>query len=165
MRTYGLSDGQYYRVISRVDYTVGLILRFACHTGLRISDVLRVKTSDLCRRFVVLESKTKKRQTVTIGKKFLSELLRQAGTTYVFESPRIAGQPRSRQNVWQHVKKASMGMKVANCAPHSFRKRFAEKLYERHWAIQDIQKRMNHDNIATTLMYLLRVIGNVFGKK
>jgi len=51
-------------VLSALTEGNALVMRAALHTGLRISDLLRIKTAQLAPRFWVTESKTGKRRQV-----------------------------------------------------------------------------------------------------
>lgn len=64
--------------------------RLACEvsacTGLRISDVLNLRTAKLAERFSVRELKTGKIKRVRLPRSLLDRLLAQAGRIYVFEN-------------------------------------------------------------------------------
>ena len=68
-----------------------LACRVALKTGLRIGDVVSMKTDELKKateqkyKIKVLEQKTGKRRTVALGKDLTLQLLRQCGEIYVFE--------------------------------------------------------------------------------
>jgi len=124
-------------------------------TGLRISDVLSLKTADLKQRMTVTEQKTGKKQRVYISKKLLERLQAASGTVWVFPNCRDpVNRHRCRQTVYKDVKRAAKALRVEyNAGCHSSRKLFAVDLYRRS-GFDAVQKALNHDNPATTMIYL-----------
>jgi integrase len=102
-----------------------IVMRVALHTGLRISDVLSLKSSQIAPRFWVTESKTGKRRQVGLPEPLLSDVKNQAGTIWAFPGKNNRDH-RTRQAVWKDVKRAAKAMRLPqNVAPHSMRKVFA----------------------------------------
>lgn len=119
--------------------------RLACqvaeHTGLRIGDVLALKTEQLQRgqRLTVKEAKTGKTRRVYLPKQLYEQLLEQAGPTWAFESPRKPGQHRVRQTVWADLKRAARAFRLPeNVAPHSLRKVYAVREWERSGSLEEV---------------------------
>ena len=56
-----------------------LVMRVALHTGLRVGDVLALRTAQLAPRFWVTESKTGKRRQVGLPEPLLGDLKKCAG--------------------------------------------------------------------------------------
>lgn len=138
-----------------------LVVETMLQTGLRVSDVLSLTRSDLAKgqRFTVWESKTGKRRRVYIGKKLYLRLCQTCGKKWVFPSVRTEDKHRTRQAVWADIKRASKALRLReNVAPHSARKSYACGEYERSGRITDVQKKLNHSNIETTVLYLLSVL-------
>lgn len=132
-----------------------LIMRTALHTGLRISDVLTLKTSQLRSRFWVTEMKTGKRRQVGLPEPLLSDLVNQAGTVWVFENRRT-GKPQTRQAVWKDVKRAAKALRLPqNVGPHSARKVFAVELLAKYGDIDRVRRALNHSSHAVTMIYAL----------
>ena len=132
-----------------------LIMRTALHTGLRISDVLSIKTDRLARRFWVTEKKTGKRRQVGLPEPLLSDIQNQAGGVWAFESPRT-GRPQTRQAVWKDVKRAAKALRLPqNVAPHSARKVYAVELLSKYGDIERVRRALNHSSEAITLIYAL----------
>lgn len=127
----------------------------ALQTGLRVSDVLGLKTANLRQRMTVVEQKTKKKRRVYLSKSLLQRLQGQAGAVWVFPNMRQpATRHRCRQTVWKDVKRAAAALRVDyNAAPHSCRKSYAVDLYRRE-GFAAVQKALQHDNPATTMIYL-----------
>ena len=132
-----------------------LIMRTALHTGLRISDVLALRTGQLAARFWVTESKTKKRRQVGLPEPLLSDIKKQAGETWAFESRRT-GRPQTRQAVWKDVKRAAKALRLPqNIGPHSARKVYAVELLSKYGDIDRVRRALNHSSGAITLVYAL----------
>lgn len=132
-----------------------LVMRTALHTGLRVGDVLALRTAQLARRFWVTESKTGKRRQVGLPEPLLSDLQKQAGPEWVFENPRT-GRAQTRQAVWKDVKRAARALRLPqNVGPHSARKVYAVELLAKYGDIERVRRALNHSSEAITLVYAL----------
>jgi integrase len=129
----------------------------ALRTGLRISDVLGLRTEQISRgnRITVREQKTGKSRRIYLGNDIREKLLRQAGEKYIWEHANDPERHRTRQAVYKDVKRAAKALRLnANVAPHSMRKIFAVDYYRKH-GLDATRKMLNHDSTATTLIYIL----------
>lgn len=138
-----------------------LVIETMLQTGLRVSDVLNLRTATLRKgqRFTVTESKTGKGKRVRIGNALYLRLLAQCGKIYVFPSTRTELKHRTRQAVWADVKRAAKALRMrVNVAPHSARKSYAVGEYQRTHDIEAVKRKLNHSNIETTILYLLDII-------
>lgn len=155
MKTEYLLNREVDLVLAMLTDRNALIMRTALHTGLRIGDVLSLKTDQLRTRFWVTERKTKKRRQIGLPEPLLSDLKKQAGETWVFESPRT-GRPQTRQAVWKDVKRAAKALRLPqNIGPHSARKVFAVELLSKYGDIERVKRALNHSSEAITLIYAL----------
>lgn len=142
-------------VLSMLTPKNALIMRTAIHTGLRLSDILSIKTDSLAPRFWVTESKTGKRRQVGLPEPLLGDIKKQAGGEWAFESPRT-GKPQTRQAVWKDVKRAAHALRLPqNVAPHSARKVYAVELLAKYGDIERVRRALNHGSLAVTLVYAL----------
>lgn len=135
--------------------TNALVMETCFASGLRVSDVLALRTDKLRQRMSVKEQKTGKSRRVYLNKSLFERLKGQAGAVWVFPN---ASDPvrrhRCRQTVWKDVKRAAKALRLDyNAAPHSARKSFACDLYRREGFLA-VQKALQHDNPNTTLIYL-----------
>lgn len=136
-----------------------LVVEVMLRTGLRVSDVLALRTAALKPRLTVSESKTGKRKRVYLGEALCARLRAQAGSVYVFEGARDPMKHRTRQAVWHDVKRAARALRLRGCvAPHSARKSYAVDEYCKCGDPVTVQRKLNHDNLETTLVYLLDVL-------
>lgn len=132
-----------------------LVMRVALHTGLRVGDVLSLKTDQLQSRFWITESKTGKRRQIGLPQPLLNDLKKSAGEYWVFpgKNPK---KHRTRQAVWKDVKRAAAAFRIShNAAPHSARKIFAVDLLKKYGNIEKVRRALNHSSISVTLIYAL----------
>lgn len=142
-------------VLSALTEGNALVMRAALHTGLRISDLLRLKTAQLAPRFWVTESKTGKRRQVGLPEPLLSDIKNQAGEVWAFPGA-LPGKARTRQAVWKDVKRAAEAFRLPqNVAPHSARKVYAVELMQKYGDIERVRRALNHSSPAVTLIYAL----------
>ena len=145
-----------------MDVVLALLMpgnRIACqlaiHTGLRISDVLRIKTDQLAPRITVREAKTGKSRRISVPRRLLDRIRDQAGPYWAFPSPRGEGH-RTRQAVWADIKRAQRAIRLpANIGPHSLRKSYAVRMYDRTHDLAAVQRALNHTDPAVTMLYAM----------
>lgn len=134
-----------------------LVCRVCVDTGLRVGDVVALRTDQLAPQFWVREAKTGKRRRVNLSNGLLKALQAQAGRTWVFPSPKDQTAHRTRQAVWYDVKRASKAFRLPqNVAPHSLRKVYAAELLEKSKGdMSRVQRALNHSDMATTMVYVM----------
>lgn len=132
-----------------------LICEVLLHTGLRIGDVLALRTAQVKRQFWITEQKTGKRRRVNLTDDLVRRVLSQAGPEWAFPGAK-PGKPKTRQAVWSDIKRAARAFRVpANIAPHSLRKRYAVSLYREKGSLSAVQTALNHDREWTTMLYAM----------
>jgi integrase len=123
------------------------------HTGLRIGDVLALKTEQLKTVMTIKECKTGKKKRVGLTADLLDEIRDQSGEFWAFPG-RFKDRPHTRQAVWKDVKRAAKAFRLPqNIAPHSFRKIYAVDLLNKYGDIKRVQRALNHSNEAITMIY------------
>lgn len=137
-----------------------LVCQVAEATGLRVGDVLALRTEQLRKgsRLTVREAKTGKSRRITIPKQLYGQLLDQAGDTWVFESPRDTTKHRTRQTVWADIKRAAKAFRLPqNVSPHSLRKVYAVEQYDRTGDLAAVGQLLNHSpaHPETTMIYAM----------
>ncbi len=134
-----------------------LACQIAVHTGLRIGDVLSLRSEKLRPQMWITEAKTGKRRRVNLPKPLFEAVKAQAGRTWVFPSPRDPTKHRTRQAVWADVKRAAKAFRMPqNVGVHSLRKRYAVEQLERSGGNYGrVQKLLNHADMATTMIYAM----------
>lgn len=155
MRTEYLLNREVDLVLAMLTERNALIMRTALHTGLRVGDVLALRTAQLAPRFWVTESKTGKRRQIGLPEPLLTDIKKQAGQEWAFESPRT-GRPQTRQAVWKDVKRAAHALRLPqNIGPHSARKVYAVELLAKYGDIERVRRALNHSSQAITIVYAL----------
>lgn len=139
-----------------------LALQVSMATGLRISDVLGLRTEQLrTQRPTVKESKTGKARRVYIPEKLYKQLLAIGGKRYVFEGRLDWRKARTRQAVYKDLKRVAAlyrldGSKVAaHLSPHSARKIYAVEQYRMTGDLERVQRDLRHSDPAVTALYAL----------
>ena len=143
------------RVLSALMPQNRLICRVCLHTGLRLGDVLNLRTQQLALQFTITEAKTKKRRRVGLPAALLADIRAQAGHEWAFPG-RKAGSHKTRQAVWRDVKRAAKAFRLPqNVGPHSFRKVYAVELLDRYGDIQRVRRALNHSGVEVTMIYAM----------
>ena len=155
MKTEYLLNKELDNVLAALMPSNRLVCQVCLHTGLRVSDVLSLKTQQLGPRFWVTESKTKKRRLVGLPAPLLEDIKAQAGPVWAFPSPRGEGH-RTRQAVWKDVKRASIAFRIGrNIGPHSLRKVFAADIMRKYGDIEKVRRALNHSSPVVTWLYVM----------
>lgn len=131
-------------------------------TGLRIGDVLAIRTADMRRqRWTVQESKTGKGKRVYVPHKLWRECMQYAGEAYVWPSRNDPHRHRTRQAVYKDLRRvAGMyrldGRKLQeHVSPHTVRKVYAVEQYRRTGSMAKVRALLNHSNEAVTMLYAM----------
>lgn len=133
-----------------------LIMRVILHTGMRISDVLELKTSELAMSGWYTEKKTGKKRRYGLPKPLYEAIKAQAGPIWAFPGRTSPLKHKTRQAVWRDVKRASKAFRLPqNVGTHSARKVYAVQLLEKYGDIQRVQRAMNHSNPSITAIYAM----------
>lgn len=134
-----------------------LVCRVCVTTGLRVGDVVALRSEQLAPQFWITEAKTGKRRRVNLTNDLLGQLQAQAGAVWVFPSPKDPQKHRTRQAVWWDVKRAAKAFRLPqNVAPHSLRKVYAVELLNRSKGrLNAVQRALNHSDAATTYIYAM----------
>ena len=155
MRTAALIDKELDHVLAALTPSNALVAQVSLHTGLRVSDVLALRTDQLAPRFYITEQKTGKRKLVGLPGPLLDAIKAQAGTVWAFPG-RDPENHRSRQAVWKDVKRAATAFRVpANIGAHSFRKTYAQDVMDACGDVERVRRALNHSSDTVTMLYLI----------
>jgi integrase len=157
LRTDYAPKGEILHILALLSPENRLACEISLATGLRINDVLALKTGHLKKaRFTIREEKTGKTRLIRLPEELRKRALNCCGQHYVFEGRLNGRTHRTRQAVFKDLKNAckKFGIKE-NIAPHSLRKVFAVEEYTKTGNLKKIQKLLNHDNEAVTLIYAM----------
>ena len=166
VRSTWLDDAAMRLVLAAMLPANRLALEVSDATGLRIDDVLSLKTDTITRtaRPYVTDSKTGKSHRIYIPTELRTRMLQQAGKVWVWPGRvKPLERHRTRQAVYKDMvravavfKRSMMIEQDKNISPHTMRKRAAVRAYERgglEAAAQLLQHSPN--DAAVTMLYAL----------
>lgn len=154
LRTEYILDTAMEQVLGILTPSNRLVMRTILHTGLRVGDVLALKTVQLSPQFYITEQKTGKRRRVNLGRELLAELEAHAGRVWVFPHRTDPSRHRTRQAVWWDVKRAAKAYRIAaNVGTHSARKKYAVDLLKKYGDISKVRRALNHSSDSITILY------------
>lgn len=135
-----------------------LALEVSLYTGLRLSDVLSLKTQTIKQRFSIQEQKTGKRRYVYLPKELLTRLKLQAGHVYVFPHRLDGRKHRTRQAVWKDINRAMKLFRIPRnlvVSPHTCRKVYAVERFHKTGNLAEVKQLLNHSNEGVTAIYAM----------
>lgn len=136
-----------------------VLLTLGINSGLRISDLLKLKVEDVRGkdRITVLEQKTKKPKDFVLGKtslQALAEYLPTVKGSWLFPS-RKGDAPLQRIQAWRILNEAAQAVGItANTGTHTLRKTFGYHAYSSGVPLEVIQDLLNHVSPKDTLRYI-----------
>ena len=158
MRSDWLKTDEVSHVLAALQPANRLACEVALATGLRISDVLSMRTAQLKQRFTIKEQKTGKSRSVYLPRELLTRLEKQAGHRFVFEGRCNPKKHRTRQAVWKDIKRAAEvfpACRGKQISPHTLRKAWAVDKFKESGKIDKVQKALNHSDPMVTMIYAL----------
>ncbi len=135
-----------------------LALEVSLYTGLRISDVLALKTREVKRRFTIQEEKTGKRRHVYLSDELLHRMLMQSGKIYIFPHRYDGKRHRTRQAVWKDLNRAMEYFRIPKklvISPHTCRKVYAVERFQKRGNLEEVRKLLNHSREGVTMVYAM----------
>lgn len=167
MRTNWVNDTQIKLILAAMMPENRLAIEVSEATGLRIDDVLSLKTDIISRtsRPTVVDSKTGKKHRIYIPTELRERMLKQAGKVWVWPhrlDPKC--KHRTRQAVYKDMVQAAAIFRrngalddvPGTISPHTARKRAAVAAYQ-IGGLDAAQTRLNHSraDVGVTLLYAL----------
>lgn len=131
------------------------------NTGLRVSDILKLKVSDVKGNFYIdiREEKTGKAKRFplneTVRKELEDFISNKKPEDYIFESRRSRGVPLERTRAYCILNDAAnrAGLKI-KIGTHTMRKTFGFHFYQKTKDIALLQQLFNHSSPSVTLRYI-----------
>lgn len=148
MRTKGLTDRQLKLLCSALPWRDSLAMRLMRQAGLRVSDLLSLKKTDIARKMVVKERKTGKTRTV-----YLTAALVRECAIYASMHRGLKLFNCDRSTIYRSVHRTALAFGWDNISAHSARKSFARAYCKKH-GIEATQRELRHESLSTTLIYL-----------
>lgn len=138
-----------------------LAMMVALDTGLRIDDVLSIRTVQLrTQRLTVVERKTGKHRRIYLPLRTYEYLCQYAGRVWAFEGRCDWRKHRTRQAVYKDLRRAATLYRIdgtptrAHVSPHSARKVYAvHDLAAHNGDLSRVQRDLNHSDPAVTTLY------------
>ena len=156
-RSDWVSDDIMGHVLAALTYHNRMAVTVSLLTGLRIGDVLSLRTEDVKRgRFTITEEKTLKKRRVRLPGWLVLKLLGIAGKIYVFEHRTDPRRHRTRQAVYKDIIRARRAFRLTgHISPHTARKIYAVREYRKDFDSRRVQRLLNHSSEAVTMIYCL----------
>ena len=143
------------------NYRDYLFFEVGINTGLRISDILKLKVSDIRGKYYIelKEQKTgqlkKFRMNSVLRAELENYIISKNDDSYLFESFRTSGNPLERTRAYgilnQAAKVAKLKIKIGT---HTMRKTFGFHFYQQTKDIAMLQVLFNHSSPSVTLRYI-----------
>lgn len=151
--THNFDFAQYLKEPYRTIYIVGAT------NALRVSDIVEMKKDRLkVQRPVITEKKTGKKKRLYIPancKSYMQTLAKLSPNDYIFYSTGKTGHI-TRQAVFSAFKKAGKRANVqVNIGTHSMRKNSAYAKYTATGSMEEVQKKLNHENATESAIYII----------
>lgn len=138
-----------------------LLFHLGINTGLRISDILKLKVKNVKDKdyITIIETKTKKYRKIKLSK-ILKQMIREYIKLknledYLFKSRKGINNPISRIQAYRIIKFACKKANInQNFGTHTLRKTFGYHFYKKTKDIVLLQNILNHSSQSVTLRYI-----------
>lgn len=137
-----------------------LAMRMALSSGLRIGDIVQLRTADMKQRMTIKEDKTGKSRRVYWPTDLYKQMMEQAGEVWLLPS-RVHGKHISRTTVYKELRRVTElyrldGRRIsAHISPHTARKCWAVSRYQQTCDLNLVQAEMGHSSPAVTMLYAM----------
>jgi integrase len=142
------------------NYRDYLLFVFGINSGLRISDILKIKVLDVRNKTHVslFEQKTGKSKKFPLNNSILEALspyiINMKDEEYLFKSKQGINKPLTRTMAYIILNGAAKNVGIEEIGTHSLRKTFGFFHYQQFKDIAILQDILNHSSQRTTLKYL-----------
>lgn len=166
-KTTALTTDQYNNIITtmrhgftgcRANNRVATALVLEANLGLRISDIINLKLSDIIKdgnryRLNIIEQKTGKSRVFTVPTDIYCYIQNYCITEGIQPHQRIF--PITERAIQKQLKLVCDFLELDNISTHSFRKYFATEIYKNNdYNISLVQQLLQHSNPAITQRYI-----------
>ena len=138
-----------------------IMFELGIYSGLRISDILKLKVKDVRDKthFILRETKTGKHQTIKIHAKLKYELdqytIRMNDEEYLIQSQKGYNKPINRTQAWDILNKVAKQVGIKDqIGTHSLRKTYGYHHYKQFKDVATLQNIFNHSSPSITLRYI-----------
>lgn len=147
-RTRPVSPTELRRLLKVLPAPAALAVRISADTGLRISDVLSIRSGALASEMWVTERKTGKRRKVRLRPATIKAAKAFAAHGNVLLIP------YNRSTIYRQVRRAASDLGMEHVSMHSIRKLYARQYCRAH-GLAATQRELQHDYLSTTMLYVL----------
>jgi integrase len=141
------------------DYILFLL---GLHTGLRISDILRIRADDIYKKNIlkVKEIKTGKVKDINLSTKLKREVNKyiekneMKGEYFLIKSRKGFNNSIGREQAYKIIKAVCILFGVDNVGTHTMRKTFGYMHYKKYRDIEALRKYFNHSDSTVTTRYI-----------
>ena len=137
-----------------------MLFVFGINTGLRISDILKLKVKDVKNKthIILNEQKTSKDKTFLINSQLKQDIDKyiegMEDHEYLFQSQKGDNKPISRVQAYRVLKAAAKEVDLEKVGTHTLRKTFGYHHYQQNQDVAILQKLFNHSSPSVTLEYI-----------
>jgi integrase len=148
------------KILKKQSYRNYILFVLGINTGLRISDMLKLKVEDVRGRthIVLKEQKTCKNKRFLINSNLRRELNayieKMKAAEYLFQSRIGDNKPLSRFQAYRILSEAGRKVGLESIGCHSTRKTFGYHHYKKNKDVALLQKLFNHSSPSITLDYI-----------
>ena len=163
-----LSKDEYFRLLNaakmRNDMRLYYLMQTICSTGIRVSELISLKLSDVNLGASYIHCQDVNRERIVpfgnMAKNVLKVYIREARPAMVdSEEEEVLftncnGTPMSRQGFWKLLKKYAKNAGIqTDITPHTLRHSFAAHLVANGADLRSVQEMLGHSDISTTQIY------------
>ena len=152
-----LDVADYLKAKNERDY---VLFMFGIYTGLRISDILKLRVRDVREKDYVYirENKTGKEKRFPINselKPIVEVFIREKRDyEYLFKSPNYSNKAISRQQAYNILTDAGKAFGITAIGTHTLRKTFGYHMYQQTHDAVTLKDIFNHSHMSETLRYI-----------
>lgn len=152
-----LDVADYLKVRNERDY---VLFMFGIYTGLRISDILKLRVRDVRGKDYVYirENKTGKEKRFPINAELkpiiINYIKGKKDFEYLFKSPNYPNKAISRQQAYNILTDAGKAFGISTIGTHTLRKTFGYHMYQQTHDAITIKDILNHSHLSETLRYI-----------
>ena len=146
----------YFEATSERNY---IMFMLGIHTGLRISDILKLKVKDVRGDYIRLKETKRKKNNRLLVVDELKKALRKyisgkPDDEYLILSRKGKNQPIRRESAYQILREAAKHFGLSEIGTHTLRKTFGYHFYQESKDIATLQDILNHSSTDYTLRYI-----------
>ncbi|MEH6942966.1 site-specific integrase [Bacillus sp. JJ722] len=136
-----------------------MLFLMGINTGLRISDILKLRVRDVKDQHIIIrEQKTKKQKWIRITPSLKREIKLyiegKEDHEFIFKSREGINKPIGRSMAYKILQEAAVKFKLRDIGTHTMRKTFGYHFYQQTKDVAMLQEIFNHSSPDITLRYI-----------